>query len=109
MFTRRRRTDEDFADEINSHLDAETERLGAERMTPHDAGAAARRAFGNVTRTRERFHEAGRAIVVEQFLQDLIYAFRGMRQSRAFVATTVLTLAVGMGLATVVFAVFNAY
>ena len=48
-------------------------------------------------------------IVLEQCWRDLCYASRGLRQSRAFVATTVLTLAVGMGLVTVVFAVFNAY
>lgn len=46
---------------------------------------------------------------LEQFVQDLRYAWRGLWRSRAFVATTVLTLAVGLGLVTVVFAVFNAY
>ena len=47
--------------------------------------------------------------MVEQCWRDLCYALRGLKQSRAFVATTVLTLAVGMGLVTVVFAIFNAY
>ena len=47
--------------------------------------------------------------MLEQCWRDLCYASRGLRQSRAFVATTVLTLAVGMGLVTVVFAIFNAY
>jgi predicted permease len=47
--------------------------------------------------------------LVEQCWRDLCYALRGLKQSRAFVATTVLTLAVGMGLVTVVFAIFNAY
>jgi predicted permease len=47
--------------------------------------------------------------LLEQCWRDLCYASRGLRQSRAFVATTVLTLAVGMGLVTVVFAIFNAY
>jgi putative ABC transport system permease protein len=45
----------------------------------------------------------------EQFRQDLHYAFRGLWRGKAFVSTTVLTLAVGIGLLTVVFAVFNAY
>ena len=47
--------------------------------------------------------------MIEQCWRDLRYASRGLRQSRTFVATTVLTLAVGMGLVTVVFAIFNAY
>jgi len=109
MWWRRRRTDEDFAAEIRAHLENETDRLIQDGMTPEEARAAAHRQFGSVTRTRERFYEAHRAIWLEQFAQDLRYAWRGLWHSRAFVATTVLTLAVGMGLVTVVFAVFNAY
>jgi predicted permease len=109
MRWRRRRTDEDFGAEVRAHLENEADRLMGEGMTPEEARAAAHRQFGNVTRTRERFHDAHRTIWLEQFGQDLRYAWRGLWQSRAFVATTVLTLAVGMGLVTVVFAVFNAY
>jgi predicted permease len=105
----RRRTDEDFADEIRAHLSAEIERLVDEGMPPDDARAEAHRRFGSVTRARERFHETQRFVLFEQLTQDLRYAWRGLRQSRAFVATTVLTLAIGMGLVTAVFAVFNAY
>jgi predicted permease len=41
--------------------------------------------------------------------QDLRYGWRGLRRQPSFVATTVLTLAVGLGLVTVAFTVFNAY
>ena len=109
MRWRRRRTDEDFAAEVQAHLDTEADRLVGEGMTPREARAAARRQFGNVTRVRERFHETHRALWLEQVAHDLRYAWRGLRQSPAFVATTVLTLAVGMGLVTAVFAVLNAY
>jgi hypothetical protein len=77
-------------------------------MPPDEARAAARREFGNVTRARERFHDAHRAVWLELLGQDLRYAWRGLRQSRAFFATTVMTLAVGTGLVTVVFAILNA-
>jgi predicted permease len=109
MFWRRRRTDEDFASEIDAHLESEVERLVDEGLTRDDAIVQARRMFGNITRARERFFEARRLIIFEQFKQDLRYAWRGLWHSRAFVASTVLTLAVGMGLVTVVFAVFSAY
>ena len=46
---------------------------------------------------------------LEHLVQDLRYAWRGLRRSPAFLATTVLTLAVGLGLVTVAFSVFNAY
>jgi putative ABC transport system permease protein len=104
-----RRTDDDFAAEVRSHLENEAERLVAEGLTPDAARAAAHRQFGNVTRARERFHDARRLVWVEQFARDLRYALRGLRHSRAFVTTTVLTLAVGIAIVTVVFAIFNAY
>jgi len=109
MSWRRRRPDEDFADEISAHLANEIDRLVDEGLSRDEATIRARRAFGNVTRARERYHEAHRFVLFDQFTQDLRYAWRGLWHSRAFVATTVLTLAVGMGLVTVVFAVFNAY
>jgi predicted permease len=46
---------------------------------------------------------------LEHVVHDLRYAWRGLRHSPAFLATTVLTLAVGLGLATVAFSVFNSY
>ena len=48
-------------------------------------------------------------MLIEQFAHDLRYAWRGLTHSRSFVASTVLTLAAGMGLVLVVFAIFNAY
>jgi predicted permease len=45
----------------------------------------------------------------EQLLQDVRYACRGLWRSPLFLATTVLTLGIGLGLVTVVFTIFNAY
>jgi predicted permease len=106
---KRRRTDDDFSDEIRAHIEIETERLVAEGLTPDDARSRAHRAFGNVTRVRERYREGRRFAWLDHLAQDLRYALRGLGHSRAFFATTVLTLGVGMSLVTTVFAVFNAY
>jgi predicted permease len=105
----RPRADEDFSDEVRAHLALETERLIEDGMSPEDARAAARKVFGNVARAEERFHESTRWVWVEQFVQDVRYAARGFSRNRAFLATSVLTLAVGLGLLTVAFTVFNAY
>ena len=109
MWWTRRRTDEDFSSEIDAHLALETERLIEDGLTPDAARDAARRKFGNAVAAQERFHEANHWIWLEQLAQDLRYAVRGLWHSRAFTATTVATLAIGLGLVTVVFAVFNAY
>jgi predicted permease len=103
------RTHDDFSDEVQAHLDLEADRLVSEGLSADEARAAAQRAFGNVARVKERFYEASRWVWLEQMIQDLRYGWRGMRRSPAFVATTVLTLAVGLGLLTVAFTIFNAY
>jgi predicted permease len=105
----RRRTRADFSDEVQAHLDLEADRLIAEGFSPEEARDSARRAFGNVAIVKERFYETSRWTWLEQFAQDLGYASRQLRHSPAFVATTVATLAVALGLLTIAFTIFNAY
>jgi predicted permease len=105
----RRRTRGDFSNEVQAHLDLEADRLVADGYSPTDARDAAHRSFGNVTIVKERFYETSPWAWAEHLGQDLRYAWRGLRHSPAFLATTVLTLAVGLGLVTVAFSVFNAY
>jgi predicted permease len=104
-----RRSDEDFADEVQAHLDLETDRLVGEGLNEADARAAARRAFGNVLGARERYYESARWTWLSALRQDLRYAVRGLGTHRAFTATVVLTLGLGLGLVTAFFTVFNAY
>jgi predicted permease len=106
---RRRRSDEDFNEELRAHIALETDRLIEAGVDAREARASALRAFGNVAGARERFHDKHHWIWAEQLLRDCLYAWRGLWVSRAFLATTVLTLAVGLGLVTVVFTIFNAY
>src|SRR5687767_14032348 len=105
----RRRSHDDFSREIQAHLELETDRLIAEGWSPEDATDAARRSFGNVVAAKERFYESSRWVWLEQLVQDLRYALRTLRRSPSFLATSVLTLAVGLGLITVTFTVVNAF
>jgi predicted permease len=108
-FRWRKRRDEDFQAEIQAHLDLEVERLIADGVEPEKAQYTARRAFGNVVAVEERFYEKNRWAWIEQIRQDVRYAFRTLRRSPTFVATTALTLGLALGLTTVLFAIFNAY
>src|SRR5687768_4284145 len=54
----RRRSDADFAAEVESHLALESDRLVASGMRTEDANLAALRTFGNTTAARERFRDA---------------------------------------------------
>jgi predicted permease len=93
----------DFAEEIESHIDHEADRLMHEGMSAAEARAAARRLFGSVARARERYRGAKRRQWLERGVEDLRYAFRTLRREPAFAAAGVLTLALGIGFNTAVF------
>ena len=53
---RRRRSADDFAEEIKAHLELEADDLKSEGLGEHEARWEARRAFGNVRAAQERFY-----------------------------------------------------
>lgn len=107
MFNRKRSA-EDFAEELQAHIELETEELRREGLSEEEAHRQARRKFGSVRRERERFYLQSRWVKVDKWLRDLKHAFRSLLASPGFTITAVLTLALGVGANTAVFSVMHA-
>jgi putative ABC transport system permease protein len=100
---RRRQLYDDLASEIRSHLEEKTDALIAQGLSPVEARAAARRAFGNVTNIQERGGEVWQWPSMESFLMDVRYALRQMRRVPTLSIVIVVTLAIGIAATATVF------
>jgi predicted permease len=107
MFQRKRKAN-DFSAEIEAHIQLEAERLRELGLSDEDARTGAHRAFGNVTRARERFYESSRWLWWDQFRQDVRYGMRALVRERGVSTLCVLILALGIGASTALYGVWQA-
>jgi putative ABC transport system permease protein len=105
---RRRRPPADFDAEIEAHLQIEIDRLRESGLSPEEAAAAARRAFGNLTAVRERYYEGGRGLFGDRLAQDVRFALRLLARRPVLTAAIVATLALGIGATSAVFSLVHA-
>jgi putative ABC transport system permease protein len=102
-----RRSQRDFEEEINAHLQLEIDRLRAQGMSAADAERAARRRFGNVGVVEDRFYHAQRFASLQNGARDLRHAWRALLRTPGFLVAAVATLALAMGATAGMFNVVN--
>ena len=101
------RQEDDFREEIASHIEMRAE-LNRERGLPADeALRAARRQFGNTSIVAEGMRQVHVSEFFESLLQDLRYALRGFARQPMFAVTAVFAAALGIGSTTAVFSVVD--
>lgn len=107
MFRRRRSTD-DFAEEIQSHLAFEADDLESQGMNKDEARRRAKVEFGNVQKAQERFYLRGRIAWLDDLAHDIKFALRQFAKSPSFTVVSILVLALGIGASVAIFAFVNA-
>lgn len=102
-----RKTHREVDEELQFHLDRQTQANIAAGMPPQETHRRAVIAFGGVEHAREESHEQRPGFLMETLVQDVRYAIRGFRRNPVFTITVVATLMLGIGATTAVFSVVD--
>ncbi|WP_263416056.1 ABC transporter permease [Terriglobus albidus] len=105
---RRRRSEDDFAEEIRSHLELEADELRREGFSEEEAHRRAKVEFGNAQTARERFYLRGRVIWFDNLVRDIQFAIRQLTRNPGFAVVAFLVLALGVGASVAIFAFVDA-
>ena len=106
-FLRRKQSDRDQSEELESYLRMETDENVARGMPHSEARAAALRKLGNPTAIREQIYHMNTLTFLDTLASDIRYSLRTLARTPMFTVAALLTLAIGIGANSAVFTVVN--
>ena len=94
-------------DELRFHLDHEVEKLVHQGVPRAEAERRARLTFGGVERIKDDARDARGITTLDSLMNDLRYAWRGLRSKPGFAVPVILTLGLGIGANTAMFGIVD--
>jgi putative ABC transport system permease protein len=104
----RAREDRELDEELRFHVEMQTEENVRRGMGREEAGRQAVLAFGGLEKHREAVRAGWRVPLLEDLVQEARQAARRLARQPSFSVPALLTLALGLGVATAVFSVLHA-
>lgn len=104
----RQRTENEMDAELRFHIEAFTEDLIRNGVSPEEAQRRARLEFGGIEQTKEQCRDARGSNFLHSLLQDVLFGSRMLRKSPGFTATVIITLTLAIGANTAIFSLVNA-
>jgi len=98
----------ELREELELHLERETERLQASGLSPGDARQEATRRFGGVEQVKDACRDARGTAALDALARDTRYGLRRLVRDWRFTAAAVLILGLAIGANTAIFSVVNA-
>jgi predicted permease len=104
---RRRRSADDFAEEIKSHIEHQADALESEGLSEEEAYRRARVEFGSSQAAQERFYLSSRIVWFDNLLHDIKFAIRQLIRNPSFTFVAIVTLALGIAANSTIFSWIN--
>lgn len=104
---RKEEVDRELDEELRAYQEMATDEKMKQGMSHQDALRAVRLERGSLVATKEIVRSGGWESFVEMFWQDLRYALRRLGMAPTFTIATILTLALGIGATTSIFALVH--
>lgn len=104
-----RRVERELDEELAFHIEREAQKHIAEGVSPAEAHTQARARFGSVPLAADQCRDARGTAVFDALMLDVRYAFTTFRRAPLAALTIVGTVALGLGLVTVVFTFYDAF
>jgi predicted permease len=104
---RHRRSADDFAEEIKSHIEFQAEDLQSEGLSEEEACRRARVKFGSAQAAQERFYLSNRVVWFDNLLHDIQFAIRQLIRNPVFASVAIVTLALGIAANSTIFSWIN--
>ena len=102
------RREQELTDEIESHIQMQTEENVRAGMSPEEARRRAILKLGGAERTRQAYRERDTLPLIENLLQDLRFAFRQLTKNPGFAVTAIVILTLGIAASVALFAFADA-